>query len=542
MKKEGSFLKGAAILSLAAIVIKILGAIYRIPLSNLIKSEGMGYYQTAYPFYTLLLTVSTAGFPVAIAKIVSEKRSIGDYRAANKVFKVALIALAGFGVVSSAYLTLNARNIVENIQNPKAFYALIALAPALVFVPVMSVFRGYFQGSQNMVPTAISQIAEQFFRVVFGLSLTYFLLPRGVEVAAGGASMGGTIGAVAGTFAIVTVYLKKKPEINKEINLSPETDNYSAKDILKDLLVIAIPITLGAAIIPIMDYIDLKLVLKRLQTINFTEAMANDLYGNFKGMAQTLINLPQVFAVALSMSLVPAISNSKAGESKEKTKSIIESGIKVTLLIGLPSALGLFTLSRPIIQLLYYKNSLETIISTGKILRVLSLGVVFLTLVQSLSAILQGLGKPLIPAINLFIGAILKAILTYILVGIEWINIYGAAFSTVIAFATAAILNIIYISKFEAYNLNIWKLIKKPLFSSLGMALVVSLSYKILISFLSNSFSTLISILIGGIFYLVLLLVTGAISKEELKLLPKGGKIINMLEKVRYKLGLKEGD
>ncbi len=533
MKEEHNFLKGAFILSIAAIVVKILGAIYRIPLSNLIKSEGMGYFQTAYPYYTLLLTVSTAGFPVAIAKLISEKRSEKDYRGAQKIFKVALGALGVFGIITSIYLFFDARRIVENIGNPKAYYALVALAPALVFVPIMSVFRGYFQGSQNMVPTAISQMSEQFFRVFSGLGLTYVLLDKGIPQAAGGASFGATAGAIAGTVSIIIVYLKNKTRIKEEIGTSVLVQEETSGEIMVNLLKIAIPITLGAAIIPIMDYIDLKIVIKKLQTINFTEAEANGLYGNFKGMAQTLINLPQVFAVALSMSLVPAISNAVAQNDREGTKKIISSGMKVTLLIGLPSAFGLFILAKPIIGLLYYKNTVETIANTGNILKVLSMGVVFLTLVQSLAAILQGLGKPLLPAINLLIGAGVKAVLTFSLTGIPSINIYGAAFSTIVAFAIAAILDIIAIIRYTGFHLDFNYILRKPLISALGMGVAVKLSHMFLSLTGKNSIATLGPILIGGIVYLFLLFLTGSLGEEELKLLPKGDKISAVISKFK---------
>lgn len=533
MKEENSFLKGAFILSLAAIVVKILGAVYRIPLSNLIKSEGMGYYQTAYPYYTLLLTVSTAGFPVAIAKLVSEKRSLGDYRGAHKVFKVSLISLFAFGILTGIYLFFNARSIVNKIPNPDAYYSLVALAPALVLVPVMSVFRGYFQGGQDMVPTAISQMAEQFFRVFAGLGLTYALLDRGVAVAAGGASFGATIGSITGSLAVILIYLRRKPAMEAEILGSIESEEESSRKIMKDLLSIAIPITLGAAIIPIMDYIDLRIVIRRLQTINFSKAEANELYGNFKGMAQTLINLPQVFAVALSMSLVPAITNARVLGDDRKTEDIISSGMKITLLIGLPAAFGLLILARPIIGLLYYKNTAETIANTGNILKVLSLGVIFLTLVQSLSAILQGLGHPKLPAINLLVGALVKALLTYGLTGVEAINIYGAAFSTVAAFLIAAILDTRAIIKITGYRLDFNYILKKPLVSALGMAVVVKLSYVLLGLTGRQSLATLASILIGGLAYLILLFATGGLTEEELKLLPKGDKLSSIMSKFR---------
>lgn len=533
MSKNNSFIKGAAILGIAGVIVKILGAIYRIPLSNIITNEGMGYYQTAYPLYNLLLTISTAGFPIAIAKLVSEKRAVSDFKGAQKVFKVALAGLFIGGLLTSSFLFFRAEKIVEDIGNTNAYYALIALAPALLFVPVMSVFRGFFQGCQTMVPTALSQIVEQLFRVIGGLALTYYLLPKGLPIAAGGASSGGSFGAVAGTIVILFIYFRKRKEFTKELKTSISTEEYGVGQIIKDLLVIAIPITIGASIVPIMDYIDLKLVLKRLQTIGYSESEANALYGNLKGMAQTLINLPQVFSIAIAMSLVPAIADANARRKKKELENIISSGIRLTLLIGLPSALGLFVLARPIIGLLYYKNDMATIINTGNLLSILSFGVIFLTLVQALSSVLQGLGRPLIPAINIFFGALVKVILSYTLTVIPSINIYGAAISTVVAYGIAAILNlisVIYVGKIKISGKDVFL---KPFISSLGMAIVAFVSYLGLMSIIGEKLSTIVAILIGGIVYLILLILTGSITGEDLKLLPKGDKIGKKLDKFK---------
>ncbi len=531
MSKDNSFLKGAAILGMAGIVVKILGAIYRIPLSNIITDEGLGYFQTAHPLYVLLLTISTAGFPVAIAKLVSEKRAVGDFRSAHKVFKVALVGLVMAGVLTSLFVLFSARAIVESIGNPNAYYSFIALVPALFFVPIMSAFRGLFQGRQTMGPTAISQTVEQFVRVVVGLTLTYFLLDKGIPMAAGGASFGGSAGAIIGTVVIIFIYLSKKKEISEEINSSLINEEYNVSSIMKDLLIIAIPITIGSAINPIMDTIDTALVLKRLQSINYTQAQANDLYGQLKGFAQTLINLPQIFSIAIAMSIVPAIADAMAREKKHEIKKIISSGIRITLLIGLPAAFGLFVLARPIIGLLYYKNSIESIISTGRILQYLSFGVISLTLVQALTAILQGLGKPIIPVLSLLVGAIVKVFLTYTLTVIPSINIRGAAISTVAAYTIAAIINIVAVIYITKINFNYKNIFLKPLVSSLGMALVAKVSFMFFTGIIGERKSTIVAILIAAVVYVVLLVLTGSITSEDMALLPKGDRIKNKLGK-----------
>lgn len=530
---RNNYLKGAAILGAAGVIVKILGAFYRIPLGNIITTEGMGYYQTAYPLYVLLLTISTSGFPVAIAKLVSEKSALGDYKGAYKVFRVAFIGLLIAGLITSLFVFFNARAIVKLLGNENAYYALIALAPALFFVPIMSAFRGFFQGRQYMVPTALSQLAEQLFRVVLGLGLTLVLLDRGKAIAAGGASFGGTIGAVAGTIVMVFVYLRRRKEIYKEMNSASIYKEESVSNIVKNLLVIAIPITIGAAIVPIMNTIDTLLVLKRLQSIGYTEFEANGLFGQLTGYAQTLINLPQVFSQALAVSLVPAVSEANARKKFSEIRDISTSGIRITLLIGLPCAFGLFVLATPIINLLYYNNTIETISNTGAILAILSFGVIFLTLVQSLTAILQGLGRPFVSVRNLFVGAVVKVILTYILTGIKLINVKGAAISTVVAYLIAAILDFISVMKYTRTRFNVMDIFMKPLLSTLGMALAAKLVHLSLIDLVGNRFATVIAIAIAAVVYGVLLLATKTLTYDDFSLMPKGEKIANILIKLK---------
>lgn len=530
MSKD-NFLKGAAILGIAGAIVKVLGAFYRIPLNNILGSEGIGYYQTAYPLYVLLLTISTAGFPVAIAKLVSEKSALGNHKGAHKVFKVAFLGMLIAGFLTSLFVFINARNIVKGWGNEEAYYALIALVPALFFVPIMSAFRGYFQGRQTMAPTALSQIVEQLFRVVAGLMLTYYLLGMGLPIAAGGASFGGSIGAIAGATAMIIIYFSKRGEIVEEIKISTGEEE-SVNKIIKDLLIIAIPITIGAAIVPIMNSIDTLLVFKRLESVGFSKNEANALYGQLSGHAQTLINLPLIFSTALAISLVPTISMANTKKDYREIRRTTSSSMRITLLVGLPSALGLFILAEPIIGLLYYKLSPEEIISTGEILSILSFGVIFLTLVQSLTAILQGLGKPIVPVVNLTIGAAIKVILTYTLTGIRSINVKGAAISTVTAYFIAALLDLIAVRKYTRLKLNIIEVFIKPLLSTVGMTLVAKFVYMGLLDIIGGKLATIVAIILAAIAYLILLLVTGSLTYEDFSLLPNGEKIAKKLERL----------
>ena len=521
---DNKFLKGAAVLGIAGAVVKILGAFYRIPLGNILGTEGMGYYQTAYPLYVLLLTISTAGFPVAIAKLVSEKRALKNYKGAHKVFRVAFIGLFTGGLLTSLFVLFNGKRIVNALGNPNAYFALMGLVPALFFVPMMSSMRGFFQGHQEMKPTAMSQIGEQFFRVVLGLVFTYKFLDMGMAAAAGGASLGGSIGAISGTLIMFTIYLRRKKDLDEELKLSIGEEE-SAIDIGKELLIIAIPITIGSAIVPIMNTIDTVLVLKRLQSIGYTKELANDLYGQLTGFAQTLVNLPQVFSTALGVSLVPAISQANAIKSKKDIESMSTSGIRITLLIGLPCALGLFVLAEPIINLLYFRNPAETIASIGELLAILSFSVIFLTLVQSLTAILQGLGKPLIPVVNLLIGAMVKVVLTYSLTAIPSINIKGAAISTVVAYFIAAALDLFAVKKHANIDFDIRETFINPLISTIGMAVVAFLGHRLFVGLVGSRLATVIAIGLAGICYVVLLFATKSITYDDFKLLPGGEKL-----------------
>ncbi len=531
MTKE-NFLKGAAILGVAGILIKILGAFYRIPLSNLISDEGMGYFQTAYPLYVLLVAVSTSGFPTAIAKIVSEKRALQDYAGAHRVFKVSFLGFLMAGILTSVFVFFGAGYIVKVIGNTNAYYSLIAMTPALLFVPIMSAFRGYFQGRQIMTPTAISQIIEQLFRVSIGLFLAYQLLGMGLPQAAGGASFGASAGAIAGTIIIIVLYARERKRIKEELKRSAAHKQESTSTIVKNILTIAVPITIGASIVPIMSTIDTMLIMRRLQSIGFSEAQASGLFGQLSGNAQTLINLPQVLSVAIAVSLVPAISDAFAKRNYNDLKNITTSGVRVTLLIGLPAALGLFILSTPIIQLLYFNYELAAQLSTGGILKILSISLIFLTLVQSFTAILQGLGKPMVPVKNLAIGAVIKTILTYILTGIRVINVKGAAISTVVAYLIAAILNFIDVKKHTKAEFKMMDVFVKPIISVTLMTISVWVGYTFITPILGNKLATVVAISIGAVIYGLALLLTGAITSEDFELLPKGNKLASKLKSI----------
>jgi stage V sporulation protein B len=531
MSKE-NFIKGAAILSVAGLLVKILGAIYRIPLTNLIGTEGIGYYQPAYNIYNLLLVVSLLGFPTAIAKIVSEKRALQNYEGAYQVYKVSSWGLLLIGIFSSLFILIFGHNIVSFLGYPGSYYSMIALVPALFAVPLLSAYRGFFQGMQNMAPIAISQVVEQIFRVSVGLALAYKFVGVGLEEAAAGATFGASAGGTASLVFIYFVFLFKRKSIKEEIKISSHNKLEETFEVVKNLLYIAIPITIGASIAPLMSLMDSYIVSSRLSTIGYTPVEIADLFGELSGTAQTLINFPQVFSTAVAMSLVPAITEAFTKNQKDKLNKTSNAGVRLSLIIGLPCGVGLFMLAQPIIELLYSSIGPEKQASAGALLQMLAISVIFLSLVQAFTAILQSINMQFHPVKNLLVGLVIKIVLSYVLIGKPSINIMGAAISTTVAYLVVAILNWYDINHNSNIKIKFIKISAMPLMSTAIMALVVWLTFDFLSSSpVGRNLSTLLSIACGGVAYMVSLFLTGAITKEDLDLIPKGDKLKRFVRK-----------
>lgn len=544
MSKKQSFLKGATILGVAGIFIKILGAAFKLPLADKLGAEGMGYFMAPYPIYNLLLVIATAGIPTAIARMIAEKETIGDTHGIFRILRVIFKPLVAISVIFAAVLFFGAEWIAKSVGLDSAVWAFKTIAPALLFVPVMSIFRGFFQGIQKLKPFAISQIVEQIFRVIIGLTLAFMLFNKGVEYSAAGATFGAAIGSLAGLIIIYLIYRMVKKKDYEEILSKPAMETSESDwSILKQLLMISIPITIGASIMPMMNSIDLMLVVKRLNSIGLENS--KELYGILTGFAVTIVNFPQILTASLQISLVPAITQmiveyktalkNKLDDVEEKRKHLsdtVNAGIKTALIIGFPTAIGLVTLSGPIMILLYPSQS-ESARIGGTILAVLGWDLIFLALYQATTGILQGLRKQMLPAINLAVGLIFKVILTYTLVGMPRFGVTGAAISTIAAFAVASALNVAALYKEDYLDLKIFKLLIKPAISAAVMGVFVIFGYDIISKFLSPKLSTVITITIAGIIYLVMIIMTKTLQEHEYDMLPGGGK----LKKLAKKLG-----
>lgn len=526
-------LRGAAVLGLAGLLVKILGAVFRIPLQALIGEEGMAYYGYAYPLYSLFLVIATAGIPVAISRLVSEKIALKDYDGAHRVFKVSSWLLFFIGLFAFAVCFFGAEFISANvIGDMGALKPLKAIAPALIFVPVMSAFRGYFQGRQNMNPTAVSQFVEQIFRVGIGLALAYALMSESLDAAAAGATFGATAGSVAGLLVIAIIYFMSKRVINYNIKRNRRHGTKeSGKSIIKQILIIAVPITIGSSILPLINAADSMLVTRRLLDGGFSIDEARILWGQLSGYCNTMIGLPQVITQAVAIAMVPAVAGAfRVGRTNEVHENI-NLGIRTSMIIGMPCAIGIMALAEPILLLLFPKEP-AGVASAAPTLMIMCVSVALMSVLQTTTGILQGINKQMAPVKNLAIGAVGKIVLTYILVAVPALNIKGAALGSVFVYAVALALNMKAVVKYTGTRVDMSLAFIKPTIASVMMGVCAFASYKLLYMTLeSNAMATMSAIVIGAAVYGALILGLKAITKEEIGRIPGGGKLERIIDK-----------
>lgn len=530
--KDGTkMVKGAVIIGAAGVLVKVMGAFFRIPITNWMGADGMAYYAFAYSIYGMLIVIATAGIPVAISRLVSENIALKRYRNADKVFRVSLGLVATLGFVLFAACFFGADILMKMMGNPHAASAVRAIAPALLFVPILASYRGYFQGRQNMKPTAVSQIIEQIVRVAVGLFLTLFLLDRGLVIAAAGASFGATAGSIAGLLTVIIIYILSKPAISYKIaNNDPFVQPTST--IAKSITMIALPIILGSMIVPIMNLTDTAIVMRRLQATGFTFEESNHLFGLISSYCSALISFPSTFIQAVSISLVPAIAKAVALEDQFHVRSHIQTAYRLTSFVAFPCAVGLFVLAEPILLLLYPSNPGECA-EAAPALMIMSIGIIAVAISETSTGILQSIGKQNVPAFHLLVAALVKIGLTYLLVGINQLNILGAALSSLIAFTVSFLWNDISVISHTGTRIKYFDTYAKPLISSLVMGLSVFLIHMGLDKILPGRIATIIAVVIGAIVYVFMALVTKTVTRKELEYMRAGRKLNALIDKIQ---------
>ena len=525
-------MKGATILVIAGIVSKIFGAIFRIPLTNMIGAEGQAYYSAAYAVYNLLFVIATAGFPVAISRMVSSRIAEGDFINAHKSYKMAMKVSWALGIASFLIMYFGAGAIAAAYKNPGSEASMRAISVALLFTPLVASMRGYYQGRQDMKPTGITEVIEQMVRVAAGLSLAYAFYKTSLIKAAAGATFGASAGIIAALIAMMVIYMRDKGTRDKLLEESvvrPETD----KKRLKELLAFLIPITIGSSVMPIMFNIDAAIIPRRLLETGWDRVMTDKLYGLMGGFCDPIINLPNIFIDAICISLMPAVTTAFTLKIKKDLDDHIKTGLKTMMVITYPCAIGLIVLAKPILTMLFYRKYDEAVMAVPA-LQILAVSIVTLAIMRTFSTSLQGIGKMMLPVWNLLIGAGVKAVVSYILLGIPAININGAALGSVIAYVTAGILNYRALKKYTDVTLDFRSIFIKPLSAALIMGVAAFVSYKLFFMITSsNSISTLISIMLAAAVYFVAAFRTGAVTKDEIELIPKGDLIYRLAVRLR---------
>lgn len=539
MSSHSSFIRGAAILAVAGVGVRFIGAAMKIWLVRIIGDGGIGLYQMAYPIYSTLLAISTAGIPVAISKLVAERVTVADYREALRVFRIALLILTLTGLVITLLLFHTAAVIVRVTDtDPLSVFAIMAIAPAIFFVTVMSAFRGFFQGQQYMFPTAASQVIEQVGRAAISLILALTLLARGIEYAAAGAAFGTAAGGILGLLLLLVIYYRRRPAFMELVRAQRETEPQAAGAIIRRILSLAVPITFGSLIMPLLSLIDQLIVPGRLKAIGLAQEQATALYGQLTGMAGSVVYFPNVVTLALSMSLVPAISEALVLRNRALIRSRSAVSIKLTALFSIPAAVGLYRLAMPVTVLLFgLDNS-----GAGYALAYMSWSVIPLGLYVSTTGILQGMGRTVTPVVNMALGGLLKAVLAWFLTAIPSLHIGGAALGSVFGTGLAAVLNLYAVARCTGWRFRFGELVLLPGISVAAMAAAVSLSYRFIggqaLSFLStggaNGLATLGAILLGTVVYAVALLLSGSLTREEIYLVPRiGPRLVELAERWR---------
>lgn len=526
---NNKFLKGTLILTVSSIVVKVIGSLNWIILSRVLGGEGIGLYQMGFPIYLMAITLSSAGIPVAISIITAEKLAQKDFLGAKRVFNVSLRLLFVTGLVFASALFFGAHWLIDNhwIRDSRAYYSIIALAPAVFFVTFLASFRGYLQGWQIMTPTAASEIVEQLMRIVTMIVFANMFMPHGLAYAAGGASMGAGVGAFCALLVLMWFYGRLKQKLKADLQQqNPLATRESARAIISRLLRLALPVSMSSLMLPVVANLDLLIVPQRLEAAGFHISQATEFFGYLTGMAVPLINLATIFTAAMTISLVPAISESRALNDVFGIRAKTRTAFRVALIITCPCFVGMYFLSEKIAALIYNAPGAADAIQT------MSVGILLLGLHQISTGILQGLGRTSIPVINMILAAAVKVFLSWTLTAIPTLGIKGAAMATVVDFGLAAVLNMIFIYKYTGFALS-FSGVFKPAVSAAAMGAAVYGVITLAVSW--GAWAILAAIAVAVPVYGGVLLAVGGMGKDDLESLPFiGHRLLAAGQKLGY--------
>ena len=540
--KGQNYMHGAAILTVGVVIMKILGFIYKIPLGNILGDEGFSMFTSAYNIYYVFFTLATAGLPVALSRLVAEADANGRAKQEEKTFRVALVTFFVIGTVFALILWCFPNWLGDNyLGNPDAAPSIRAMAPSILLMCLVSAYRGYCQGNGNMLPTTVDEVLEVLFKVISGLILASVIMHMGLgkPAASAGAIFGVSIGSVVSLLYMV-VYKRKNYSIlaapytgGRAYNDIPEDDDEvdPALTIVRRIMTIGIPIALGACIMSLLNSMDSKLCMNRLQSAaGFSYYEAKVLYGVY-GKAMTLFNLPAAFITPLTISIVPAISGAFARGHRAEAMKTAEDSMRISAAIALPMGVGLAVMSKPIMDLLYPNSN-----AAGPgLLSIMGIASFFVCLVLMENAVLQASGKERLTMLTLISGGVIKIGVNWFLVAHPGINIYGAPVGTLVSYFLMAAMDFVFLCVTLRQTPRMLRIFAGPVGASLLMGLsawaVYGLAGRFLNtgSYLGLAAAAGLAILVAVVVYLVSVIAMRVITKEDMSLIPGGDKVAKIL-------------
>ncbi len=527
--KKQTFLHGAALLAMATAIVKIIGALYKLPLKMVIDDVGYGYFCTAYDIYNVLLLISTAGLPVAMSRMISQASALGQYHQVRRVYNTARAIFLGLGAVSSLLMILFCKQLAQFQQQPNAAAAIMALGPCAFLMGIMSTYRGFFQGQGNMIPTSTSQVIEAVFKLIVGLGAAFLILrfTNSIPLAAAGAILGVTVSCVISSVYLFSCFRKAYSQL-------PATDesvtSYGAT--AKRLLAIAVPITIGAAGLQMLTVLETNLYMGQLLTANGLAQKEADTMKGIYNMAQTIYNMPCAFITPITISVIPAVTSHLTLQNHKGVRGTEESAARVTALLSLPCSVGLILLSRPIMALLggYSGEKLEL---ASTLMSLLGISIFLHAIVLVTNALMQAHGHANIPVVNMLCSGVVKLVLVYILTGNPAIGILGVPIGTALCNLCIAILNIFAMRRCIPQKPAIVRNLLRPVIPAALMGIAAYGTWQLLVHVMGSDMSRIIACFVpiaaGGVVYLVSAVLCRSITREDCLLLPKGEKIAKLL-------------
>lgn len=522
-KAGGTLIFGVFLLTVSNLIVKVIGMLFKVPISYILKDEGMGYFNIAYTIYIWLYILSTAGVPVGVSILVSKANAQGRAEYLKKILHSSLFFFGVIGFIGSFLLIAFPGIFAKMVGSSNASYCVIAIAPALFFVAISSVLRGYFQGHGSMLPTAISQLLEAIGKLTVGILLATYAAKKGLGLPL--VSAYAILGVSIGSFlSVIYLTLSTASHRNKLKSLKEDKSNAG---VLKPLLSITLPITLSSCVMSITSLIDLTMIMRRLQSIGYNEAQAAALYGNYTTLVIPVFNLPSILIYPIACAIVPALSKANFKKETENALKMENLSLKITALLAFPSALGIGVFSYPILSSIFEDDSAQI---AAPYLAVLSPAIIGMCLLATTNAILQARGLQTKPIFSMLIAAFAKIAVDFILIGREEVGMFGAAIGTVFFYFIATIVNFRSIYKSAQTNLNLKDFLVTPLLISVLAITLPYLLYQLGKGYFSTTLLLVISIFATIIIYSILMIISGIINTEEIEQLPFKAKYINALQ------------